>query len=162
MPSQSRPRGLSNVTNRLGTTSTTLGEVKTILNSWKGIAAYLGRGVRTVQRWERECGLPVHRPHNHSRSPVIAIPTEIDNWLRNGELKQARTKGNAAVRVKLKHLMTELQANIERMCRNVEQLRGCLDEQMQPRRGPAPTNGKRLTASLVVPPSDDGADRHAA
>src|ERR1041385_1511743 len=31
------------------------------LDSWKAIAAYLGRGVRTVQRWEREEGLPVHR-----------------------------------------------------------------------------------------------------
>ena len=31
------------------------------LDSWKEIAAYLNRGVRTVRRWEREEGLPVHR-----------------------------------------------------------------------------------------------------
>ena len=31
------------------------------LDSWKEIAAYLGRGIRTVQRWERDEGLPVHR-----------------------------------------------------------------------------------------------------
>jgi hypothetical protein len=31
------------------------------LDSWKEIAAYLGRSIRTVQRWEREEGLPVHR-----------------------------------------------------------------------------------------------------
>ena len=31
------------------------------LDSWKEIASYLGRGIRTVQRWEREEGLPVHR-----------------------------------------------------------------------------------------------------
>src|SRR3954463_10845884 len=31
------------------------------LDSWKEIAAYLRRGVRTVQRWERDEGLPVHR-----------------------------------------------------------------------------------------------------
>ncbi len=34
------------------------------LDSWKEIAAYLKRGARTVQRWERDEGLPVHRlPH---------------------------------------------------------------------------------------------------
>jgi len=27
-----------------------------LLNSWKEIAAYLNRGVRTVQRWETERG----------------------------------------------------------------------------------------------------------
>ena len=31
------------------------------LDSWKEIAAYLGRDVRTVQRWERREGLPIHR-----------------------------------------------------------------------------------------------------
>ena len=29
------------------------------LESWKEIAAYLGRDVRTAQRWERLGGLPV-------------------------------------------------------------------------------------------------------
>ena len=38
------------------------------LDSWKEIAAYLGRGVRTVQRWEREEGLPVHRLAHESDS----------------------------------------------------------------------------------------------
>ncbi len=32
-----------------------------LLNSWKEIAAYMGRGVRTVQRWERDLALPVRR-----------------------------------------------------------------------------------------------------
>src|ERR1035441_3364214 len=31
------------------------------LDSWKEVAAYLKRGARTVQRWEREKALPVHR-----------------------------------------------------------------------------------------------------
>lgn len=55
-----------------------------VLNSWKEIAEYVGRGVRTVQRWEAEMGLPVHRPRHHLRSPVVAIPEEIDEWLRGG------------------------------------------------------------------------------
>ena len=52
-----------------------------VLNSWKEIAAYLGRGVRTVQRWEFDAGLPVHRPKGKDRSAVLALTNELDNWL---------------------------------------------------------------------------------
>ena len=52
-----------------------------ILNSWKEIAAYLDRGVRTVQRWERELRLPVHRIGKGSRSPVYASVPELKFWL---------------------------------------------------------------------------------
>jgi TolB-like protein/Flp pilus assembly protein TadD len=52
------------------------------LDSWKEIAAYLKRGVRTVQRWERTEGLPVHRlPHSKSGS-IHAYPDELDEWWR--------------------------------------------------------------------------------
>lgn len=50
------------------------------LDSWKEIAAYLRRGVRTVKRWEKEEGLPVHR-HVHRRlGTVYAYKPEIDAW----------------------------------------------------------------------------------
>src|SRR5262245_37030906 len=53
------------------------------LSSWKEIAAYLGRDVRTVQRWERTQGLPVHR-HRHSRlSTAYALKSELDAWWHN-------------------------------------------------------------------------------
>jgi hypothetical protein len=51
-------------------------------NSWKEIACYLGRGVRTVQRWEHELSLPVHRFDNNERGPVFAFKGELDTWLR--------------------------------------------------------------------------------
>src|SRR5215469_14961462 len=53
-----------------------------ILNSWKEVAGYVGRGVRTVQRWEVELGFPVRRPRGKNRSAVIALKPEIDLWLR--------------------------------------------------------------------------------
>lgn len=53
-----------------------------VLNSWKEIATYLGRGVRTVQRWERDLDLPVRRPRGKQRSAVIAIKEDLDLWLR--------------------------------------------------------------------------------
>jgi len=59
------------------------------LNSWKEISLYLDRGIRTVQRWERELGLPVHRVGHGPRSPVHAFPAELQAWqLRIGK-KQA-------------------------------------------------------------------------
>ena len=53
------------------------------LQSWKEIAEYMGRGVRTVQRWERDAGLPIRRPRIGDRGPVIAFPDELDKWLHS-------------------------------------------------------------------------------
>lgn len=50
------------------------------LDSWKEIAVYLGRDVRTVQRWERREGLPVHRQHHDKLGSVYAFRHEIDAW----------------------------------------------------------------------------------
>ncbi|MCC6365603.1 MAG: PD40 domain-containing protein [Bryobacterales bacterium] len=50
------------------------------LESWKEIAGYLGKSVRTVIRWEKTEGLPVHR-HQHEKKPsVFAYRQEIDEW----------------------------------------------------------------------------------
>jgi Tol biopolymer transport system component len=54
------------------------------LESWKEIAAYLKRDVRTVQRWEKLENLPVHR-HIHSKlGTVFAYKAELDAWWRKG------------------------------------------------------------------------------
>jgi Tol biopolymer transport system component len=50
------------------------------LESWKAIAAYMGRGVTTVQRWEREEGLPVRRHAHSTRGSVFAFRREIEAW----------------------------------------------------------------------------------
>lgn len=50
------------------------------LDSWKEIAAYLGRTIRTVQRWERTSGLPVHRHHHVTSASVYATRKELDAW----------------------------------------------------------------------------------
>ena len=53
---------------------------KLLLNSWKEIAEFVGRTERTVQRWEKLYGLPVHRPAGRERSAVIALVSEIEAW----------------------------------------------------------------------------------
>src|SRR5687768_16300144 len=54
------------------------------LDSWKDIATYLRRDVRTVIRWEQERGLPVHRVPGGRNSRVFAYPDELDAWLAIG------------------------------------------------------------------------------
>ena len=55
-----------------------------VLSCWKDIAKYLGKGVRTVQRWEREFELPVRRPKGANRkSAVVAEPRDLDAWLES-------------------------------------------------------------------------------
>ncbi len=51
-----------------------------ILDSWKEIAEYLKRDVRTCQRYEREFGLPVHRLDEKGHARVFAYRDEIDAW----------------------------------------------------------------------------------
>jgi TolB-like protein len=50
------------------------------LDSWKEIAAYLRREVRTVQRWEKSASLPVHRLQLEKQSAVYAYKSELDIW----------------------------------------------------------------------------------
>jgi Tol biopolymer transport system component len=56
------------------------------LNSWKEIAAYLNRSVRTVIRWEAEQGLPVHRQVHDKRGAVHAYKTALDAWVQQRTL----------------------------------------------------------------------------
>jgi hypothetical protein len=49
------------------------------LTGWKEIAGYLGKAVRTVQRWERQAGLPVHRVQRLG-DVVYAFRSELDRW----------------------------------------------------------------------------------
>ena len=52
-----------------------------VLSGWKDIANYLGKAVRTVQRYEFELGLPVHRPAGKLRGSVIAAKSDLDAWV---------------------------------------------------------------------------------
>lgn len=52
-----------------------------LFTSWKEIASYLNKGVRTVQRWEAEFGLPVRRPREKPRGVVQAKRVDLDCWI---------------------------------------------------------------------------------
>ena len=75
------------------------------LESWKEIAVYLNRGVRTVRRWEKEEGLPVHRQAHKKLGTVYAHESELDAWRegrrapRTDSRQAADAEGSAPRRV---------------------------------------------------------------
>jgi TolB-like protein/thioredoxin-like negative regulator of GroEL len=72
------------------------------LDSWKEIAAYLNRGVRTVRRWERDEGLPVHRHAHRVLGSVYAFKSELEAWRRigraGGKSLAPRLAGNSDIK----------------------------------------------------------------
>ncbi|MGD1081556.1 MAG: tetratricopeptide repeat protein [Candidatus Sulfotelmatobacter sp.] len=57
------------------------------LDSWKEIAAYLKKEVRTVQRWEKRLGLPVRRLVQGKQGTVFAYKSDLDSWWRESQSK---------------------------------------------------------------------------
>jgi TolB-like protein/tetratricopeptide (TPR) repeat protein len=70
------------------------------LESWKGIAVYLKREIRTVQRWEKEENLPVRRHLHSKQGTVYAYKTELDAWLAQRQ-PEVKSKSHAPARVML-------------------------------------------------------------
>src|SRR5215470_3218841 len=93
-----------------------------VLNSWKEIASYMNRGVRTVQRWEAELNLPVRRPHGRGRSAVVAIRSELDLWLKACPIEHnsdPKTEAQLRVGGRVRALNTELLLEGRRLRRHV-------------------------------------------
>jgi hypothetical protein len=128
---------------KLESANTTNNEPSRVLSGWKEIAGYLGRGVRTVQRWEK-LGLPVRRPNAHLRSAVLTTTSEIDLWMRG--CGNGRSDGRS--------LFHGEDARFEALCAMVEQLRAENDELRREvdalkRSLPAPQNGRGASAHIA-------------
>lgn len=70
---------------------------KTFLNSWKEVARYVGRSERTIQRWERDLGFPIHRPSGKQRSSVIGLAAEIDEWIKATPTSRSQSKPDEGI-----------------------------------------------------------------
>ena len=86
------------------------------LDSWKDIARYFNRNVRTVQRWEAQEAMPVYR-HVHERAgSVYAFKQEVDAWQRGrnrGGRKTSRPELAATSRF-VAGLLTEMEQTLLR------------------------------------------------
>ena len=63
------------------------------LDSWKEIAAFLGRGERTVKRWEQERALPVRRLPGKAKGSVFAFTDELTEWLKSAPSAELEESG---------------------------------------------------------------------
>lgn len=63
-----------------------MGSNEDVLDGWTEIAEHFGKSVRTVQRWEKELGLPVRRLQSadviDSSGRVFAYREELEEWRR--------------------------------------------------------------------------------
>jgi FG-GAP-like repeat len=62
------------------------------LDSWKEIALFLKRDVSTVQRWEKQEALPIHRHMHGERGTVFAYKSEVTIWWTNRHAKLERAE----------------------------------------------------------------------
>ena len=65
------------------------------LESWKEIAAYLGRDVTTARRWEKQERLPIYRLQHSKLGSIYAYTSELDSW-RNKQALGGATEAPAA------------------------------------------------------------------
>jgi hypothetical protein len=89
----------------------------TVLTSWKEIARYLGKGVRTAQRWERHLGLPVRRPIGASqKSAVLLHREEVDVWLTTRFSARPIENIDASKKPLLSATRSALKENVRKAC----------------------------------------------
>ena len=100
------------------------------LTSWKEIAQYLGKGVRTVQRWEAMLGLPVRRPLGKTKGIVLADTEEIDVWVSTCTPLAARDAGGEVDR--LERVVSELLSQNCQLRAEIERLRGAKISTLEP------------------------------
>ena len=64
------------------------------LGSWKEIAAFFDCDERTLRRWEKERGLPVHRVPGGTVGRVFAYTDELSAWLSTPRSEEAALPGS--------------------------------------------------------------------
>ncbi|HTZ57278.1 MAG TPA: hypothetical protein VMB49_04240 [Acidobacteriaceae bacterium] len=105
-----------------------------LLSCWKDIARYMGKGVRTVQRWEQEWALPVRRPNGGgAKGPVTARPAELDQWLTASWSERSASNGHHKEE-DVEHLVSSMACRnplIETSRRLLSENRTLLNELMQ-------------------------------
>ncbi len=84
-----------------------------MLSSWKEIAHFFGKGVRTVQRWEKTLNLPIRRPPGAPSNVVLARTSDLEAWMHRGPGKAAvASSEGTADGVETGALLSELEHEI--------------------------------------------------
>ena len=102
-----------------------------ILSGWKQIAHHLGKGVRTVQRYERELGLPIRRPAGKSGGSVIATAGELDAWVTASPIGEQFELARTVINT---DMLEQLRRNVKEMVRlrkETHEVRSAVSESLE-------------------------------
>ena len=101
----------------------------TVFSSWKEIAQFFGKSVRTVQRWERTLELPIIRPDNASGNIVLAKVADLEAWLLKPAALDAQSRAVEASqdwsrsRIECKKRVARMESLLADLTRHTERLR---------------------------------------
>lgn len=79
------------------------------MDSWKEIAVYLRRSVRSARRWEKAKGLPVHRHFHAKGGSVYAYREDLDAWRNSQGSETERSERPPALRFRRRRSPSSLE-----------------------------------------------------
>ena len=118
-----------------------------IISGWKDIASYLGKGVRTVQRYERGLGLPVRCQAGKSNGSVVATKAELGAWILASPIREAAPAESARPQDSAM-LLNEFRQHVQKLHR-LRQESKCLREELH-----GSLELLRASINLILPEQD--------
>ena len=85
-----------------------------MLSSWKEIAHFFGKGVRTVQRWEKTLDLPIRRPPGAPSNVVLARTSDLEEWMHRSAAAREAVSHEPQEDV-LQNAISELEVEVRRI-----------------------------------------------
>ena len=155
-------------------------EAPHFLSGWKEIANYLGKGVRTVQRYELDLGLPVRRPAGRTRGSVVATRVELDAWVEASPIRsefrlmravpensqsacstlRSGVEEMARLRTQMEDLRHDLRTSVKLLHEGISNLWGGVNKGWEPK---TPGSERKVgTFELFEGGNQDGNDRKAS
>jgi phage terminase Nu1 subunit (DNA packaging protein) len=140
-----------------------------VFSSWKEIATFFGKSVRTVQRWERTLGLPIIRPENTTGNIVLARVADLESWMEQPANREIEMRTTAAAQdwaqsrlecrrrvARMESLLADLTRHTERLKRNTSAMgESCLRMKALSTRGGASRRTLEAAPPLITTPAGD-------
>lgn len=89
-----------------------------MLSSWKEIAHFFGKGVRTVQRWEKTLDLPIRRPPGAPSNVVLARTSDLEEWMHRSSGRRDLGELESLPGTALRTAVEALEAEVARLCKH--------------------------------------------
>ena len=94
-----------------------------VLSGWKEIANHLGKGIRTLQRYELELALPIRRLGGKPKGSVFATAEELDAWVSTSLIRAGSQISKQIVAFECGSAASDIQEALRKMRRLREEMR---------------------------------------